>query len=170
MPKINFNHLPNLEISAIFSEDKKYRYRLTIVNKSCIKGDTLCVIMQNPSIANIEIADKSVQFLEKLVFEKKVRPFKKIQKMVIVNQFALVQTKDFSGTKKAIGVQNDIIIQESIEKADYVLIAWGKTNPYDERQEAIHNFLEDMDCKNIFATKKHPSRGTYQDFIISYSF
>ena len=67
-----YKHIPGVQARAEFSNCKKFRYQLTLENTTRTKGDSLCVIMQNPSVANTEIADKSVQFLEKLIFEKEI--------------------------------------------------------------------------------------------------
>ncbi len=125
----------------------------------------LCVIMQNPSDADERRADKSVQFLENLVFSCDYPEFKGVTELVIVNQFAYVQKKGFTGAKDVVGPDNDSYIRSSIHKADIVLIAWGKKNPYSDRQECILNMLQTEGDKLLYKTKKHPSRGTYKDFI-----
>ncbi len=154
----------------MFSSDGLYRYKLTLENSHLKTGKVLCVIMQNPSIASCQIADKSVQFLEKLVFLKKESPFENIRIMEIVNQFALVQTKNFVGTNNAIGKKNDSIIKETIKNADLVVIAWGKTNSYQSRKNFIHGLLSHYGKKHVYRTRKHPSRGSYNNFIVPYTF
>ncbi|MEE4240385.1 MAG: DUF1643 domain-containing protein, partial [Desulfopila sp.] len=86
-------------------------------------------------------------------------------RIIIVNQFALVQTKDFEGESDHIGVENDTFIEQALDEADIILIAWGAANPYKKRQEAIHVKILEHKGKKIFKTKAHPSRGTYKDFI-----
>lgn len=156
-------------MKAQFSECKKFRYRLTIENTAKKSGNSLCVIMQNPSIANTEIADKSVQFLERLVFEKQVELFKYVNTITIVNQFAYIQTKGFVGSTFKIGKENDNFIRQAIRDSEIVTIAWGKTNSYLKRQEDILRIVYSFEGKKILMTKKHPSRGTYQDFMLPFS-
>ena len=91
---MNFKHIDGTSATAVFSDCKKYRYRLTIQNHNSSGSETVCVIMQNPSVANAEIADKSVQFLEKLIFTKGYSEFGNVKKIIIVNQFALYKTSD----------------------------------------------------------------------------
>lgn len=165
-----YKHIPDVLVKAKFSDCKKFRYRLTIENTLKENGSTLCVIMQNPSIAGNTIADKSVQFLEKLIFEKEVEQFTNVKTITVVNQFAYVQTKGFIGSPKKIGEENDSHIRHAIKISDIVLVAWGKTNPYSERQNAIHAIIKDYPKKSLLKTKAHPSRGTYKDFIEPYSF
>ena len=98
-----FRHIEGASVDAVFSNCKKYRYKLTIQNDNSSGSETVCVVMQNPSVANTEIADKSVQFLEKLIFTKGYSEFRNVKKIIIVNQFALIQTNEFKGLESDIG-------------------------------------------------------------------
>ncbi|WP_297695157.1 DUF1643 domain-containing protein [uncultured Eudoraea sp.] len=162
-------HIPGVKVKAKFSDCKKFRYQLTIENITKTKGDSLCVIMQNPSIANTEIADKSVQFLEKLIFEKEVELFKNVKTIIIVNQFARIQTKYFKGKVEDIGTDNDIHIRNAMDSSNTILIAWGKTNPFLKRQQDILRIISSFKDKKVLMAKKHPSRGTYQKFLVPFS-
>ena len=125
--------------------------------------------MQNPSVANSEVADRSAQFLEKLIFLKGYSEFKDVTEIIIVNQFAYVQTNDFNGSSSHIGPENDLYIKKAVESADIVLIAWGASNGYDERKIAINAIISATQNKTLLQTKAHPSRGTYIDFVMPYS-
>ena len=89
--EMRYRHLEGLEIDSTFSECGQFRYGLSIADPDKSNSKTLCVIMQNPSVADEHMADKSVQFLEKLVFKSGYKAFHKVGKMIIVNQFAFVQ-------------------------------------------------------------------------------
>lgn len=121
--------------------------------------------MQNPSLANIEHADKTIQFMEKLVFEKEYAQFQRAYKLIIVNQFAFMQTKNFEGNNFHVGPENDQAIIRAIEESDDVIIGWGKTNSFKERQDFVFSQLRGFSGKK-WVTKKHPSRGHYLDFIL----
>ena len=164
-----YKHLPGVLVKAKFSNCKKFRYQLTIKNTTKTSGNSLCVIMQNPSVANAKFADKSVQFLEKLIFEKEVELFRNVKTITVVNQFAYVQTNGFVGSPNKIGKENDNFIRQAIQDSDIVIVAWGKTNAYPERQNKIKAILKQYPTKIILATKKHPSRGAYQNFIMPFS-
>jgi len=163
-----YRHIPEVTAQASLSSCKKFRYRLTINNPALKKGKTVCVVMQNPSVANSDIADKSAQFLEKLIFLKDYSEFKDVKEIIIVNQFAYIQTKDFKGSDKNIGVDNDVHIAQAIKSSDIILIAWGVSNKYRKRQLTINSILNKFSNKVLLQTKKHPSRGTYKDFIKPY--
>ena len=160
-----YKHKKGLHISSCFSEDARFRYLLVAEDQNKSEGKTICVIMQNPSDADDEKADKSVQFLEHLIFDKGYNEFQDVRKMIIVNQYAYIQKHNFTGETSLIGEKNNRIINESIEESDIVLIAWGKKNPYEERKEFVLRILEKIDDKLLLETKKHPSRGFYRDFI-----
>ena len=163
-----FKHIKGMSVDAVFSNCNNYRYKLTVQNNNSPGSKMVCIIMQNPSVANAEIADKSVQFLEKLIFTKGYIEFKNVKKIVIVNQFAFVKTNDFDGSDMHIGQENNEYISEAIKESDIVLIAWGKSNSYLERKEAVNNMLAKHSGKTLLETKGHPSRGSYTDFVKPY--
>jgi len=167
--RVNFKHLDGLKVTAVFSDCKKFRYRLTIELPSIKNEKTICVIMQNPSDANSEVADKSVQFLEKLIFEKNYKELNEIGKIIIVNLYAFVQKKGFMGAKEYIGDHNDREIKKAFKTSDIVLIAWGSNNSFEDRKKSILTILSSFPSKNILKTKSHPSRGTYKNFILPFT-
>ena len=169
---MTYKHIEDVIITNVeFSNDKKFRYKLEIQLKNKNNGETLCVIMQNPSYADKNIADKSVNFLEKLIFKREYEVFSKINKIIIVNQFAYIQTNDFRGSFEQIGEKNNKIIEKCIEESDIILIAWGKSNSFKNRIDFINKILQkEQNCnKKCYITKKHPSRGFYNNFIEEYN-
>ncbi len=165
---MRFEHIKNIKSTAVFSIDNKYRYVLELTKTDMQKGKTVCAIMQNPSVANEEVADRSVQFLETLVFLDNYPQFKNVSTLIIVNQFALIQTRDFSGTSNVVGQDNDAHIREAIKRADIVLVAWGTSNNYTERKDTIKRMISSSTGKQVYQTKSHPSRGFHYDFIQPY--
>jgi hypothetical protein len=169
---MEYKHIDSVEVTSVFSECQRYRYRLDISLKTSgiNNGKTVCVILQNPSVANSEIADKSVQFLEKLIFSKGLEQFHKVDKLIVVNQFALIQTNNFSGKDEHIGEHNDEQIKDAIAESDIILVAWGSKNPYIQRKQVIECFLKSCQGKKLLWGKSHPSRAQYADYISDYSF
>ncbi len=160
-----YHHIEHITAEAQYSVCGQYRYRLTIQHGTKKDGKTVCVIMQNPSVAGNTVADKSVQFLEKLIFRMKYPQFEEVARVIIVNQFARIQTRDFKGSPDEASTKNDSHIRNAIQESDSILIAWGKSNPYMERQETILNMVREYPGRNVMITKKHPSRGSYENFI-----
>lgn len=165
-----YRHIAEVEANATFSDCLKYRYRLDISLKSPIEnsGKVVCTIMQNPSVANSKIADKSVQFLEKLVFLKGISQFLNAHKLIVVNQFAFVQTNNFSGQDEHIGPENNASISQAITEADIILVAWGSSNPYESRKNEINEMIKEQNGKSLLQGRSHPSRASYENYIFPY--
>lgn len=169
--KQTYLHRPNLTINAEFSSEDPpiFRYRLeAIKDGSSNTPRTVCAVMQNPSYACVEIADKSVQVLERVVFEKDLAEFNGVERLIIVNQFAFIQTKDFIGTDDQIGAENDDAINLTVDESEIVLIAWGKDNCFKQRQKRILEIILAKEGKTLLQTSRHPSKVIYDDFIQQY--
>lgn len=164
----SFRHLDGLKVNAVFSDCGNYRYLMEIKKEDHPSGKHICAIMLNPSIADEKLADKSVQFLERLIFEKPSPYLKDMGALSIVNLFAFIQTRKFQGNPEQAGPDNDQYLLEAIAKSDMVLIAWGKSCGYPERQRIVMNILDEFPEKPVFVTRSHPSRGTYKDFILPF--
>jgi len=124
--------------------------------------------MQNPSYACVEFADKSVQVLERVVFEKRYEQFVGVERLIVVNQFAFIKTNDFIGKAEQIGERNKVAIENSLDEADIILIAWGKDNRFTGIQEAILEMVREHNGKILLQTSRHPSRVIYGGFIQEY--
>ncbi|WP_255418479.1 DUF1643 domain-containing protein [Limnohabitans sp. 2KL-1] len=129
---------------------------------------TACVVMQNPSYACEDIADKSVQFMEKNVFTRNLPAFMNVERLIVVYQFARVQTKSFVGVTSDIGEKNDAAIRRAIKQSDIVIIGWSTSNRFNERQAFVHATLARNRGKQIYRTSSHPSRGRYEGFILPF--
>ena len=162
-----YRHIKQVSAQALFSNCKKYRYRLDISLNEPTDSNTkiVCAVMQNPSAANSEIADKSVQFLEKLIFTKGNSHFSGVKKLIVVNQFAFVQTNDFSGQDEHIGPDNDSYIRQALSESDIILVAWGSSNAYKARKAAVNAMLKATNGKTLLLGKSHPSRASYDDYV-----
>jgi hypothetical protein len=125
--------------------------------------------MQNPSYAGEDVADKSVQFLEKVVFKKRLPEFNGVRRLIVVNQFAYIQTNDFEGLPQKIGELNDAAIMTALNESDIVVLAWGSSNRFDARKAFVRGLLGGMRHKTLLQTKMHPSRGRYDGFIQPYA-
>lgn len=140
---------------AIISEDGLYRYQLGRVMDW--PGQTALWIGINPSTADAEVDDQSIRklygFAEKL----------NIREWMVGNLFAYRTTnvEDLRwSTIHPIGNLCDHYLREMIEKADLVVVGWGRIDkvPVDLR------FRVDDVCRMIIAEGKMPMCwGTCQD-------
>jgi hypothetical protein len=165
---MTYQHIAGVKVSAKFSEDRKFRYRLEIsLENPSRRTKTACVIMQNPSYADENVADKSVQFMEKVVFQKQLAEFEEVKRLIVVNQFAFIQTNDFEGLPDEIGSENNSAIKSALKESDIIILGWGVRNRFKERQTFIRELIYKMEGKQLFETKKHPARAGYDGFIIA---
>jgi len=162
-------HRPGLNIKAKFSTEKPplYRYWLEATKVGAPENPkTVCAIMQNPSYAGVEFADRSAQVLERVVFEKNYSGLQYVGRLIIVNQFAFIQTNNFVGTDDQIGRRNSHYLKQAIKASEIIIIAWGKDNRFYSRQDEILQIVNKN--KLILQTSRHPSRVIYDGFIQPY--
>jgi len=163
-----YEHIEGVQVTAHFSQEcgLRFRNRLEItLTDAPPTGKTICAVMQNPSYAGEDVADKSVQFLEKVVFKKGLPEFDGARRLIVVNLFAYIQTKDFEGLPHQIGELNNAAITTALNEADIVVLAWGCSNRFADRKAFVHSVLGGMKHKTLLKTKMHPSRGQYEGFI-----
>ncbi len=161
-----YRHIEGTRVKAVFSDCRKYRYRLVIdLKDAAANGKTACVIMMNPSYANEEIADRSVQFMERVVLQRGLPEFKGVRRLIVVNQFAYIQTHQFNGLPHEIGPLNDSAIKKAFQESEIIIVGWGCANPFEERKSFVMDLLRKTRGKKLFRTKKHPSRAGYEGFI-----
>jgi hypothetical protein len=168
-----YEHIDGVSVAAQFAweGELRYRYRMEIVMKDAApKGNTACVVMQNPSYANEHVADKSVQFMEKVVFKKGLPEFEGVSRLIVVNQFARIQTNGFQGLPCEIGALNDVAIKDALHESDIVILGWGSSNRFEERKAFVLGLLGEMKQKTLLKTRMHPSRGRYDGFIQPYAY
>ncbi len=122
--------------------------------------------MMNPSYACAEFADKSVQFMELVVFQKDFQEFKGVGRLIVVNQFAKIQTHKFLGLPQEIGAANDAAIERAFRVSDIIILGWGCSNRFEERKAFASNLIKHLPNKRIYKTRTHPSRGKYEVFIL----
>lgn len=166
-----YEHINDVTVAAQFAWEGnfRYRYRLEIVlNDAAPTGKTACVVMQNPSYACESVADKSVQFMEKVVFKKSLAEFEGVRRLIVVNQFAFIQTNAFKGLPHEIGSLNNASIRNALLESDIVILGWGSSNRFEDRKAFVLGLLGEMEPKVLFKTRMHPSRGRYENFIQPY--
>ena len=169
---MRYEHIDGVKVTAQFAwdGDLRYRYRLEVILKDAVPtGKTVCVVMQNPSYAGEDVADKSVQFMEKVVFKKGLAEFEGVSRLIVVNQFAFIQTNAFQGLAHEIGSLNDAAIRAALFESDIIILGWGSSNRFEERKAFVLGLLGEMEPKVLYMTRMHPSRGRYENFIQPYS-
>ena len=167
---MRYEHIDGVDVTAQLSHEgeSRYRNRLEITLKEAAPtSKTVCAVMKNPSYAGEDVADKSVQFLEKVVFKKGLPEFDGVRRLIVVNQFAYIQTNDFEGLPHQIGELNDAAITAALHESEIIVLAWGSSNRFEERKAFVYGLLGGIKHKMLLQTKMHPSRGRYDGFIQS---
>ena len=118
--------------SAIFSDDRRYRYLLTRrVGTSQIR---VLFVMLNPSAADEERNDPTIR---RCIGFARDWDFGLLE---VVNLFALMSTdpKGLLVAEEPVGPDNDATIQAALRRADRVVLAWGNQGSHHrERAELV---------------------------------
>ena len=141
-------------IDANFSSCDTYRYTLVFDYQSIESENRtkkLAIILKNPSSANKEKADQTINRVQQYVYEH----FKDVKTVTILNLFAFRGT-DASDVEEnrlennldyVVGEFNDQNILEKVEASDYVIFAWSgrsaiNTKAYDSTIENLINLIK----------------------------
>ena len=140
-------------MSAVFSDDMMYRYRLgrSISDQS----ETCCFIMLNPSVAGESKDDPTIRRCKG--FAKRLN----CGKLVVVNLFAYCATDPDelkALTKaKAVGPENDYFITHACtDPSTIVICAWGAQGKLFKRDEEVLKLLASYGLR-AFALKVNAS-------------
>jgi hypothetical protein len=121
---------------ALLSPDQKYRYVLTRTWSDDVK-QKLVIIGLNPSTADAFVDDptirRCIRFAKDWGFDQ----------LIMLNIFALRSTDPelLKGELDPIGPENDRLIDEYLEEAHMVLVAWGANEMIDHNDRADHVLL-----------------------------
>lgn len=168
--QVSHFHRVNVDgIEAIFSDDLKYRYRLSVpFQDEATRTKVITVILKNPSSADAIKADKTVQNVEKVIY----KTFTDVRRIEVLNLFALRGThpKDVMKTYLAgidiVGNDNNTAFKQAIAQSDYIVIAWGGASPirsslYDARIDDVMSMLDIEKFTNRIFRKKEKGSDKY---------
>lgn len=178
----HFNRVDVESIKAVFSDDMKYRYRLSIpFIYEPSRTKTLAVILKNPSSADAIKADKTVQNVEKVVY----KAFADVGRIEVLNLFALRGTypKDvmeaYLDGIDIVGEENNNAFSQALMQSDYMVIAWGGASPirssvYDLRVDTVLTMIHTRTSHKIYRKKekgseKYPFHACYWPDNIDFS-
>lgn len=129
------SHFDKVDIDKItpeFSDDKKYRYKLSLpFHPEPARTKRAVIILKNPSSADALKADKTVYNAAKTIYMS----FPDVGTVEILNLFGLRGTKPsdvviaHDGGVDIVGKRNDNAIEEVLSVSDYVVLAWGGASP-----------------------------------------
>lgn len=138
--------------SAIFSEDRKYRYTLYREWRSDLP--ILMIIGLNPSTADETNNDPTIRRC--LDFAKTWG----FGRMIMTNLFAIRGTdpKILKEVADPIGNENDMYLDYSAKKAQLIVGAWGTLGTFMNRSSAVKALIPEIKCLGVTQNNqpKHP--------------
>lgn len=150
--------------TAIFSEDRVYRYSLT--RQVALGMEGVCTfILLNPSTAdetrNDPTINRCIHFAQSLLCGT----------LIVVNIFAYRATdprelKRVTEDLDIVGPENNRNIIEAVEQATVPIVAWGNHGAYLGRADEVLKMLQDLGHAPLYAFKMtkqgHPIHPLYQ--------
>lgn len=116
-------HFQQVNLSGViadFSPDKKHRFSLTIPYSGRSGKKSICIIGQNPSYADAATADKTIHYLERLIYEK----YPQYSQIIILNLFSRVDTAK-SETTDLLSLKAARIFRQTIQNNSDFLVIYG---------------------------------------------
>lgn len=161
-------------------ENNDIRYCLDVELKNCDKNKIALVIMKNPSKADKDSSDQTVNKVLDVMYKS---GYGKCSIMNIIPYYATDSAKvaEKAKSNKEVYILNDQYLKSRVDTATRIFVAWGGNSAFDidfynTRIENIKKFLEGKTVycykKNKDGTPIHPSRNqwkkdiTDRDFIV----
>jgi len=145
-------------ITGLFSKGgEKHRYLLTVPFKAePTRNKVLSVILKNPSSAEEERADTTVNRVENYVYKN----FPDVAEINILNLYSYRATdaadlQTFIDERPRIHQiaqsRNDRVIKSTVENSDYIIVAWGGHTDVDkdEYKSRVEEIIEMLDQNGI---------------------
>jgi len=162
----HFEHVDLSSVDALFSSDRRYRFRLTVEFRDTLldsgRAESLAVILKNPSAADARMADATIRKVETFVFHR----FSDVRRLHILNLFGLRATDPADlnrvfheeGAMAVIGVENDHFIRATLADSAFVIAAWGNSSGidrvlYDERIFRVKQLLGEFSARKQFTVR-----------------
>lgn len=147
MTKKHFDLVDLEHINVIFKDDRTHRAALYLPFIGRNDARTLCVIGQNPSAADENIADNTVHFLEKYIYTQQTQ----YSAILMLNLYSRIDTYKEEIENLNHPECEHILLQEIEQNSDF-LVVFGKLGNqgayrFTDRVRAIKPFL---DGKNVY--------------------
>lgn len=144
--------------SAIFSDDRVYRYALSREVGSLPRDNVLTFIMLNPSTAdetkNDPTVSRCISYARRLCYGT----------LLVANIFAYraTQPAKLRETDDPVGPENDAAILSAASCASRIICAWGVNGKYMGRQQEVLRLLNGLELHVLGLTKRgHPKHPLY---------
>lgn len=128
----HFNEVDHAAIEAKFFEGRKHRAFLRIPFRRSGKERTLCVIGQNPSLADENEADSTIRYLEELIYTKQPQ----YTELLMLNLYSRVDTTK-AETDDLLNLECAKLFDSALSKNNEFLLVYGKM-----KNEGAYKFPE----------------------------
>ena len=147
-----------LESEAIFSPDRKYRYKLSRTWDD--DEPKVAFIMLNPSVADENANDPTVSRCVRYAMDWGYGT------LIVGNLFAIVSTDPKEIWKNEIGhdpvgPENDRYLMEINTEADLTVVAWGNHGVYNNRGKQVLKILSNPHCLEMNRVTGEPAHPLY---------
>ncbi len=140
----HFAKVDKSKIEAVFSANGEHRCKLCLPFFDREDGHTLCVIGQNPSCANADHADKTVEYIERFVFEH----FHHVGKILMLNLYSRIDTKKVN-TDSPKDPKCYLDLRKAIAENNEFLLVFGQL-----KNKGVYRFRDRADeLRNLFEGK-----------------
>jgi hypothetical protein len=162
----HFKEVDPSSIRADFSDDRRFRYLLTMAYGDSIydsgRSRKAAVILKNPSAADTRAADSTIRKVETFIYKH----LEDVRQLSILNIFGLRATDasdlnaefEVKGEESVVGPGNDRTIRRVAGEADYVIVAWGNRSGiqaelYEKRIRKVKNLLGEVGIGKLFEVR-----------------
>lgn len=140
----HFHEVDLTRTHAVFSADAQHRSLLRLPFLSRPDGRTLCVVGQNPSYANTQNADKTVRYIEELVFDR----LPLVGQILMLNLYSRIDTTKDKTTNPN-DQDCDRALRQAILENDAFLVVFGKL-----KNQRVYRFRDRAaELRKLFAGK-----------------
>ena len=120
-PVPHFEHVDLPNVQSCFFDNRSHRAYLKIPFAGARGSETLCVIGQNPSAADEREADKTIHYLEKLIYLK----HSQYRQLIVLNLYSQVDTTK-TEQAKPLHPKCEEIFNRMLNEETNFLVVFGK--------------------------------------------
>jgi hypothetical protein len=138
----HFNMVDKSAIQAKFFDNRKHRATLRLPFLERTNGRTLCIVGQNPSAADERVADKTIRYLEELIY----RNHSEYDTLLILNLYSRVDSTK-SATVDLLHADCAELFNRALSENDDFLLVYGQIRNegaymFPERAQIVANALK----------------------------
>ena len=173
-PVPHFSQVDLQNVRSCFFDDRSHRAYLKIPLLGDRGDKTLCIVGQNPSAADENEADKTIRYLEELVFSR----FKEYGQIVVLNLYSQVDTWKSLTSNPLHPKCSELFLEIADKESDFLMVygklANGPHYRFLDRAKEVGSLLRSKNTLKIdIGTSYAPHPGNrkiiYSNFDVGFS-